>query len=809
MKLRIYSLIFTAVIASSLLQAADDEGQDVEQESSGIKLEEVLVTAQRREQSIQDVPISISVYGGDQLVELKIDRVSDLVLQEPSLTLRAGSGPNQVLFGMRGFSNLVEGLGIQPAVALAVDGVPLAMDTEFAMDMADISRVEVLKGPQGTLFGGSAVGGLINLVRKRPSDTKEGFIEGQLTDDKERLIKAMISGPLTSQVDGRLYFYNKQRDGHMINVYPGGRDAGGEDEKGFVGKILFKSEDSFDALFTVDYRDLIIYTAPVTIVNDSPERLAAVGADVIDDIFKVNQNEDAFGSVENWGITAELNWELSQGMVLTSINSYRDMVNGTQFEIDASPARADVRLEMPVVGLTKSNFNQEPSADGHTAYIETSYFTHETRLSISSKDFEWVIGGYYRDFDQRSPNDIALLIREDYLAAETAGVDIPDLLAQPGGDSPYFALAIVSDVALARREMAVFTDLTWHLGNRLDLFAGVRAHNEKAQVDHYSRQVITPASEPFFSSDGNNGQFNINALDETRTFNGELEIDEWAGRLGVSWFPAEDINVYSTLARGFIGIGADVAPQADAASPFAFPTTALSAEIGIKSHWFDKRLMVNAALFRQENKDVQVAVVPPGEVGALAQARNAGDLMSQGIELTMAFQATTSLSFNGSLTALDTEKGEQIEQCFFEQTAEEGCTIDRDGNGSPDHQDVTGSKSVGTPDLSYTVSGRYELPINSYLNSYLMLSWNWRDEVQFTLENDPLTIQEAYGLADLIVGIEETGGRYEASLFVKNLLDQQFLADRRQQVNGAGRVSTVNTPRQAQTFWGVRLKYLF
>lgn len=802
-------LPLTALVFSPLLLAAENPSASQSEKSTSVKLEEVLVTAQRREQSIQDVPISISVYGGDQLVELKIDRVSDLVLQEPSLTLRAGSGPNQVLFGMRGFSNLVEGLGIQPAVALAVDGVPLAMDTEFAMDMADISRVEVLKGPQGTLFGGSAVGGLINLVRKRPSDTLEGFIEGQLTDDKERILKAMISGPLASQLDGRLYAYNKQRDGHMINVFPGGKDAGGEDEKGFVAKLLYKSESDFDVLFTADYRDLIITTAPVTIINDSPERLAAVGADVIDDIFKVNQNEDSFGSVENWGLTAELNWELAEGVVLTSINSYRDMVNGTQFEIDASPARANERLEMPVVGLTMSNFNREPSADGHTAHIETSYFTHETRLSLSSKDYDWVIGGYYRDFDQRSPNDITLLIREDYLASATAGVDIPYLLAQPGGESPYFGLAIVSDVSLARREMAVFTDFTWHLSNRLDLFAGLRAHNERADVDHYSRQVITPASEPFFTAEGNNGQFNIAVLDDTRTFDGRLEVDEWAGRLGVSWFPAEDINVYSTLARGFIGIGADVAPQADAAAPFAFPTTALSGEVGIKSHWFDKRLMINAALFRQENKDVQVAVVPPGEVGALAQARNAGDLMSQGIELTMAFQATPSLSFNGSLTALDTEKGEQVEQCFFEQTEEEGCTIDRDGNGSPDHQDVTGSKSVGTPDLSYTLSGRYELPLSSTLNSYVLLSWNWRDEVQFTLENDPLTIQEAYGLADLIVGIEETGGRYEASLFVKNLLDQQFLADRRQQVNGAGRVSTVNTPRQAQTFWGLRLKYTY
>ncbi len=805
LKRSVIALSFIAMSLACLAEAGDQPEIRTEKvKSSG--LEEVLVTAQRREQSIQDVPISISVYGGDQLVELKIDNVSDLVLQEPSLTLRAGSGPNQVLFGMRGFSNLVEGLGIQPAVALALDGVPLAMDTEFAMDMADIARVEVLKGPQGTLFGGSAVGGLINLVRKRPSDTFEGFVEVQATDDKELIIKAMISGPLFESIDGRLYAYSKERDGHIINVYPGGKDAGGDEETGLVGKLLFTSKDNVDVLLTADYRDLIIYTAPVTIINDSPERLAAVGADVLDDIFKVNQNEVSFGSVENWGLTAEVNWEISESVLLTSLTSYRDMINDTLFEIDGSPAQANDRLEMEVVGLTRSNFNQEPSADGPTAHIEASYFTHETRLAFSTKDYDWVVGGYYRDFKQRSPNDIALLIREDYLVSETIDADLPDLIAQPGGESPYFALAIVSDVEMFRQEAAIFTDITWHLSNRLDVFTGLRFHNEQAEIEHYSRQVLTPAVAPFFTADGNNGQFNIGVSDETRTFDGELEVNEWAGRLGMSWFPDEDINLYTTLSRGFIGIGADVAPQADADAPFAFPTTALSMEVGVKSYLFDKRLMINAAMFRQENKDVQVAVVPPGEVGALAQARNAGDLMSQGLELTTAFQATQQLSFNASLTALDTEKGEQVEKCFSDQTAEQGCTIDRDGNGNPDHQDVTGSKSVGTPALSYTVSGRYEWSLSSSLNSYALLSWNWRDDVQFTLEGDPLAVQEAYGLADAVVGVEEIGGRYEVSFFAKNLFDKQFLADRR---FGTGRISTVNTPRQAQLFWGMRFKYLF
>ncbi len=179
--------------ALSLNVAAEDEIPKAAQKES-LKLEELIVTAQRREQSIQDVPISISVFSGDKLAEMKVDRFEDLVLQEPSLTLKAGMSPNALQFGMRGFSSLILGQGIQPAVSLVVDGVPLAMDSEFVMEFADIERIEILKGPQGTLFGGNAVGGLINLVRKRPEEEHTARAEFDVSSDGERIYRAIAGG---------------------------------------------------------------------------------------------------------------------------------------------------------------------------------------------------------------------------------------------------------------------------------------------------------------------------------------------------------------------------------------------------------------------------------------------------------------------------------------------------------------------------------------------------------------------------------------------------------------------------------------
>ena len=179
--------------ALSLNVAAEDEIPKAAQKES-LKLEELIVTAQRREQSIQDVPISISVFSGDKLAEMKVDRFEDLVLQEPSLTLKAGMSPNALQFGMRGFSSLILGQGIQPAVSLVVDGVPLAMDSEFVMEFADIERIEILKGPQGTLFGGNAVGGLINLVRKRPEEEHTARAEFDVSSDGERIYRVIAGG---------------------------------------------------------------------------------------------------------------------------------------------------------------------------------------------------------------------------------------------------------------------------------------------------------------------------------------------------------------------------------------------------------------------------------------------------------------------------------------------------------------------------------------------------------------------------------------------------------------------------------------
>ena len=791
--------------ALSLNVAAEDEIPKAAQKES-FRIEELIVTAQRREQSIQDVPISISVFSGDKLAEMKVDRFEDLVLQEPSLTLKAGMSPNALQFGMRGFSSLILGQGIQPAVSLVVDGVPLAMDSEFVMEFADIERIEILKGPQGTLFGGNAVGGLINLVRKRPEEEHTARAEFDVSSDGERIYRVIAGGAISDDVTGRIFAYKKDKEGHIKNIFPGAKKAGSIDEQGVVAKLSFEATENVEFLLTGEYRDFISYTGLVTTINDVPEREAAVGARVIADPFLINQNQDAFGAVENWGITLETTWDLSEKSLITLTSSYRDLLNLTTFDLDSSPASVTNRLDMPFIFFPDSNIsNIDDDAGAETAVIDTNYWTHELKFQNITDSRDTVVGLYYRNFRQVSPTNVGLLVRGDTAAEEDIlGLGIAPPLPTT---SAHLALGIVSDADLRRDEAAVYGDITWHLSSSFDVFTGLRYHREKTSLIHSSRIAITPAIEPFFSSEPDKGIFNQILVDQIGAFESDRITEEWAARAGAAWFINTDTNAYITISRGFIGTGVDASAVAEEGKEYLDPTTAVSMEVGIKSSLFDNRLTLNGAVFYQESSDVQISTIPPGEFQA--RARNIGNLESLGLELTLGFRATQNLSLNASLTALDTARRNIIEACYYEQTAEQGCNMDVDGDGTPESQDVDGDPSIGTSDLAYSISARYEVPqLLESANGFLAANWNWRDDAQFDLDGDPLTVQEAYGLLDLAVGLEDFNNKYRVSFFAKNVLDTFFAGSKTSGVNILGRVA-INTPSQARVYWGMQAMVSF
>jgi iron complex outermembrane receptor protein len=337
-----------------------------EEKASRRTLEEVLVVAQKREERKQDVPISMNVMSDVQLTEQNITTVTDLARIEPSLNFQQGFAAHSNNYAMRGITSYSLEGGIQPSVSLVVDGVPLFRAGEFASELADIARVEVLKGPQGTFFGKNSTGGAINLVRKRPTEEFEAKVSVSFTGDDEKMTSGVISGQLMENVNGRLAAFYKTRDGHIKNEFENNQNDGGEESWGVVAKLDFPFSETTNLLVTGEYRLAESGLGPqITVINTVPEKDAIISQDIFDDPFKTKTNTETANDVENWALTAEFKHDLSDTLSVSSITGYRKYHAQTLSDIDASPASGTNPQDVPVVHIPVSNLNRYPSKLPH------------------------------------------------------------------------------------------------------------------------------------------------------------------------------------------------------------------------------------------------------------------------------------------------------------------------------------------------------------------------------------------------------------------------------------------------------------
>jgi len=211
-------------------------------------LEEIVVTAQKREQSLQDVPLAVAVLDEEQLDRAQFSDFRSITQLSPSVSFQDGFAPVATNFIVRGLGSYAFTGGIQPSVGFVVDGVPLARAGEFIIDLADVQRIEVLRGPQGTLFGRNSTGGVINIIQNKPTEEFEASVDLSFTDDDEVMTRGMISGSIADGVRGRLVGMFSERDGHIENLGPSGGDLGGIDQVAFLAKLEFDIGDKGSVL---------------------------------------------------------------------------------------------------------------------------------------------------------------------------------------------------------------------------------------------------------------------------------------------------------------------------------------------------------------------------------------------------------------------------------------------------------------------------------------------------------------------------------------------------------------------------------
>lgn len=722
------------------------------------QLETVTVTTRRREESSQDVPTPMSVVSGQTLETQRVYRIQDLQQLVPSVNV-AYMHARQSSVSIRGLGNNPASDGLEGSVGLYIDNVYLGRPGMAVFDLMDIEQLEVLRGPQGTLFGKNTTAGVINISTRAPSFTPERSIETSVGEDGYFQTKGTISGPLNDVLAGRLSAYRTRSDGDIKNEF-NGHDLNGGSRDGFRAQLLFKPNENFNLRWIGDYNEedssagtRVLYNTGPTIngVNLYSARAAAAGATLVNGSHrKVNLDNDQHVTVHQGGTSVEANWTLPSDFTLTSVSSYR-FWNFTP--------RNDDGLNVP------ATYNAGVS-------VEDKQYSQEFRLaSPKGEFFDYVLGAYYfgSDLDNKS------------FAYYGPRADI-------WNGTPQGALANVNSVGrghIKTDSFALFAQGTWHLTPRLDFTAGVRGTYEEknAWVNRDAPQggaAVTGAAAT--ARRGRTGAYDSGDLNQYSS--------SPSGLLNLSYRITDDLLGYATLSHGEKSGGVNLvvgsAPTAGADSLLIGTERANNAELGFKSTLWDRRLQLNANVFWTQVNAYQTNAYD--DVNRVQYLTNAGSVRSRGVE----FESTViplrglTLNFNGSYNDVSYLSYKDA-PCPPEVSQAPGAPASCDLSG---HQVVGASKWIGN------ANGKYEWNLDNGLQPYVTGSYAFRSKAVGTVEDSDYGQIPSYAVVNLSTGLrgDFNQGQWDVSLWLKNAFDKTYYTTLWTGGNG-GYEGLLGTPR--------------
>lgn len=721
-------------------------------------LEEVIVTAQKREQSLQDIPLAVSALSGRQLEELNIEQITDLSRVSPSLTYSSGNQRQNTGLRIRGIGTNVFSIGVEPSVAVMIDEVAQVQSGQAWGNLVDIERVEVLRGPQSTLFGKNASAGALIVTTKAPSEELGGFVEVTTTDDEQKKISGSISGPISSTAGFRLSAFYNDHDGYADNVF-NGRNTNNQETSGVRGKLKWDINDNVDltlsAFFTkeesnccaLSFRQLdpgasFLGALPVALTNPLTFNSASESNRTVE------RDNDVPAEVDDKGFNVKLNWGLGEH-TLTAITGFNEWNYENSEDIDFS-------------GFDVANVFTGGALSGgiHTlSTTDTTFFSQELRLSSpSSETFEYLVGLYYAD-------------------AET--------------DRTFQRPIITSDWegSASTTSYALFGQFTWKITEKSHVTIGARYNQEEIDVNF---------------TDNISGD----------SFAGDDDEDATPGKIAYQYFANSDTMLFASVTTGHKGQAYDISSgftQARIDSPIGNETS-ISYEAGVKATLLDRTLQLSAVAFMTEYDDYQAQNTELRGTELIIGVLNVGTLETTGIE----FEATALIGDNLTLSANAAWIDATIDEfpdanCYpGQQATGVGCFELAPGVFA---QDLAGMDLNNSPDLKFSLNADYRFSMGSMpFTGFVSANYNWQDEVNFDLLQNPLTRQDSYGTFNLNAGIIESDDeRYKVTLFVQNLFDEDYAAAITDISALYGNSTTIFQllPRNSQRYAGIRLRYGF
>jgi iron complex outermembrane receptor protein len=562
-------------------------------------VEEIIVTAQKREQAALDVPIALSVVSAQEIEDRSISDFTELFDLMPNTTIdqNVSSIPR---IAIRGISSNVNNIGIESGVGVVVDEVYIGRPSAFSANLIDIERVEVLRGPQGTLFGKNIVGGLVNVVTSKPKDQFGAEADVTFGDDDLRQFRGYLTGPILGDgLNGKISATVKERDGWVTNTNPAASDLMSVDFWGLRGQLMGTPSDSFSWLLTAEYSE----DDSVENYNDILEGpLAPLDGDPFDRTIGTSEN-DLFER-EIYGVSLTLDWTWND-LQLVSVSAARGVDWTGRNDQDYSIAR------LFETGRTE----------------DQDQISQELRLVGGDDAFNWVAGLYY--FDQS----------QDGLDFVFVDEDLPPVLGAPA--IPGYNEQANTRSSIDTTSMAAFLSGTYQLTDRWSLTAGLRYTREEKDLNY--RQDV----DVFEVAPGVPVGIILAFNPPVAPFADSLTDTDWSGDISLGYRFTDGVRGYAKIARGFKAGGFDstASPVADPGSLQFDAETVVSYEAGLKSEFADGRARLNLAAFYSDYEDKQEQFFN----GIIQVTANAAAAEITGFEADLTLLATDWLTVGGAL----------------------------------------------------------------------------------------------------------------------------------------------------------------
>ena len=659
------------------------------------EIDEIFVTARKREETLKDVPIAITAVSGVKLDALGAQDITATAALSPNVNFSyggtsSGSSSAAVVY-IRGVGQNDFVPTVDPGVGIYLDGVYLGRSVGAVLSLADVQRVEVLRGPQGTLFGRNTIGGAISLTSNEPADEFSGNLKITGGTFNRFDSSAIFNIPFSDKVKSSVSLLQRRRNGYVERLVAGD-DLGDENLLGVKTTVLYKPSDNFKIKASFDYSSEDESSA-------AEEQLSSAGVftdnilggieDQVSTIpFTTNETGPSLNNTDAFGISLVADLDLNDNLSLKSISAYRDLRAGFARSTDGTP--------IDVFG-TIDVFTQDQ-------------FSQELQLIGGYDKVDFVAGAYY--FQENAFNAVVA-------SADATGI-------------PVFPFDIGGTTD--NQSLAVFGELTLHVGENFHLTGGLRFTDE------------TKAYDPFA----------INALGGLNVTPGfrELDFSELTWRGIAAYDISESVNAYVSASKGFKSGGFDVRftnPTEDLEPTSFLPETVNSFEGGLKTYFKEAGLRFNLALFYSDYENIQVSINPPG--GIATRTVNGAEARLFGAELEFDWSPAKNLIIDGSLGLIEAEY----------TSLAEGSELSLE------------DEFIRTPTSTYTIGVSYLAELGNNRTLTPRINLNAANDIHFEPVNNEFVFEDGYANINISALYKTGNGKLEFTGGINNLTDERYL----------------------------------